>query len=71
MGFPLDFGISAIYFDASVSLKLYQVSALFASPTAMNCGSGLRFSPQSNAISPRKREEVPWPMPNAPVALLD
>ncbi|ARM86851.1 hypothetical protein RHEC894_CH00502 [Rhizobium sp. CIAT894] len=43
----------------------------FATPAAMNFGSGLRFSPQFNVISPRKREEFPWPMPNAPVARSD
>ncbi len=41
----LDRGALEIYSRASVSLKLHQVQP-FASPTAMNCGSGPRFSPQ-------------------------
>lgn len=41
----LDRGALEIYSRASVILKLHQVQP-FASPTAMNCGSGPRFSPQ-------------------------
>lgn len=67
--FALDFGISAIYSRASASLKLHQVSALRIA-CRNYCGSDLRFSPQSNAISPCKRKEFPWQTPDAPVAHL-
>lgn len=70
-GFPLDFGISAIYVRVYASLKTLQVSTSSHCPTAIYCSPGPRFSPQSNVISPCKWEEFPWPMPDAPAALLD